>query len=404
MQRCIIIGASHGGAQVSTSLRQHGWKGEIVLVGEEKWLPYHRPPLSKSFLSEDKTIDDILIRPSEAYTNANITTLLGRRAIHIDPISRQVTLNDSTVLDASHIVIATGGQARRLAIPGAELDGVNVLRNAEDVAAIREVGKPGARAVIIGGGYIGLETAASLRALGASVTLLEAEERVLARVTSAAMSAFYQRVHTEEGVDIVTNARVSAIVGADSVSAVELADGRRIAADLVIIGVGIIPSTDLAKAAGLKIDNGIVVNQYAETSAQNIYAVGDCAMHFNPFYERWLRLESIQNTVDQAKIAASAICGNPKTYEALPWFWSDQYDIKLQIAGLSQGYEKIIIRGDLVKSRSVAAFYMRGGRLIACDAINRPLEFMVTKRLLTNKTPVSEHQLRDESFDLKTLL
>jgi len=404
MDRCIVIGASHAAAQLVTSLRQQGWQGGIDLIGEEPWLPYHRPPLSKTFLAESKQIEDILIRPASAYEKAEVTTHLGIRAIGINPDGMSVSLEGGEELQGSHIVLATGGYARRLALPGANLAGVHVLRDASDVHAIKARAHTGASVVIIGGGYIGLETAASLRKLGLKVTLLEAEERVLARVTGPELSRFYQRIHTEEGVEILTGATAAEITGTAEVSGVILSDGRIIEANLVIVGVGIIPATELATEAGIDADNGILIGEDCQTSAANIYAIGDCARQYNTIYQRSLRLESIQNATDQAKVAAAAICGKPTPQPALPWFWSDQYDLKLQIAGLSQGFDDIVIRGDIDTGRSFAAFYFCQGQLIACDAINRPLEFMVAKKLLLEGTQVSPVQVADDATDIKTLL
>lgn len=404
MERCILVGASHASAQMVASLRQHGWDGDIELVGDEPWLPYHRPPLSKTFLAGDKTIEDVLIRPAAAYEKAGVTTHLGMRVTALDPETMSVTLHDNTVMHASHIVLATGGQARRLPIPGADLDGVHVLRNAADVQAIKTRAIAGARVVIIGGGYIGLETAASLNKLGLIVTLLETEERVLARVTGPALSYFYQRIHAEEGVDILTGAMAVSIQGETEVTGVTLSDGREIVADLVIVGVGITPETTLATDAGLAVENGVLVNEFCQTSHQSIYAIGDCSRQYNALYKKRLRLESIQNATDQAKTAAASICGKPEPHVALPWFWSDQYDLKLQIAGLSQGFDDLVIRGNPDAGRSFAAFYFADSKLIACDAINRPLEFMVAKKLLAEGRSVDSAQLCDETVDLKTLL
>jgi 3-phenylpropionate/trans-cinnamate dioxygenase ferredoxin reductase subunit len=387
-----------------TSLRQHGFTGAIDLIGDEPWLPYHRPPLSKTFLADDKRIEDVLIRPAQAYEKADITTRLSTRVTAIDPLARTVTLQDGTALPASHIVIATGGVPRRLPLPGADLEGVYVLRSAADVHAIKKRVSPGGSAVIIGGGYIGLETSASLRKLGLSVTLLEAEERVLARVTGPKLSSFYQRIHGEEGVDILTGAMAVQIDSDTQVTGVSLKDGRQLPADLVIMGVGISPSTSLAANAGLDVDDGILVDEHCQTSAAHIYAIGDCARQFHPLYQRSLRLESIQNATDQAKACAAAICGKPKPRAALPWFWSDQYDLKLQIAGLSQGFDDIVIRGKVEEGRSFAAFYFKAGKLLACDAINRPMEFMVAKKLLAEGTSVDPIALADESTDIKALL
>ena len=405
MQRkCVVVGASHAGAQVAANLRQRAWDGEIRLIGEEPWLPYHRPPLSKTFLAQSQSPNDILIRPQASYAKADIATELSSRVTRIDTENRQVYLEDGSALDFDALVLATGARARALPIPGSELDGVHRLRNAEDVLAIRRRVASGRDAVIVGGGYIGLETAASLRQAGMNVTILEAQSRVLQRVTSAEISAFYQRVHREEGVRILPDARIAEIQGKGSVQAVRLDGQAALPADLVIVGVGVTPETSLAEAAGLDVDDGIVVNEFGETSAPGIYAVGDCTRHYNPIYKRWLRLECIQNATDQAKTVAAALTGNPSPYSALPWFWSDQYDMKLQIAGLSQGADNIVLRGEVARDRSFSAFYFKGARLLACDAVNRPIDFSVSKKIISQGLPVSADAVADESLDLRSLV
>ena len=405
MQRkCVVVGASHAGAQVAANLRQRGWDGEIRLIGEEPWLPYHRPPLSKTFLAQSQSPNDILIRPQASYARADIATELSSRVTRIDTENRQVYLEDGSALDFDALVLATGARARALPIPGSELDGVHRLRNAEDVLAIRRRVASGRDAVIVGGGYIGLETAASLRQAGMNVTILEAQARVLQRVTSAEISAFYQRVHREEGVRILPDARITEFQGKGSVQGVCLDGQAALRADLVIVGVGVTPETSLAEAAGLDVDDGIVVNEFGETSAPGIYAVGDCTRHYNPIYKRWLRLECIQNATDQAKTVAAALNGNPSPYSALPWFWSDQYDMKLQIAGLSQGADNIVLRGEVAHGRSFSAFYFKGARLLACDAVNRPIDFSVSKKIIVQGLPVSADAVADESVDLRSLV
>ena len=403
-KKCVVVGASHAGAQVATNLRQRAWDGEIRLIGEEPWLPYHRPPLSKTFLAQSQSPNDILIRPQASYAKADIATELSSRVTRIDTENRQVYLEDGSALDFDALVLATGARARALPIPGSELDGVHQLRNAEDVLAIRRRVASGRDAVIVGGGYIGLETAASLRQAGMNVTILEAQSRVLQRVTSAEISAFYQRVHREEGVRILSDARITEIQGKGSVQAVCLNGQPALPADLVIVGVGVTPETSLAEAAGLDVDDGIVVNEFGETSAPGIYAVGDCTRHYNPIYKRWLRLECIQNATDQAKTVAAALTGNPAPYSALPWFWSDQYDMKLQIAGLSQGADNIVLRGEVARGRSFSAFYFKGARLLACDAVNRPIDFSVSKKIISQSLPVSADAVADESLDLRSLV
>lgn len=400
-EHCIIIGASHAAAQLISSLRQEGWEGKISLIGDEPYLPYHRPPLSKAFFVGETTEDELLIRAAGFYDKYKVDLLLGSRVTKIDRDAKKITLENGAEISYTKLALTTGARVRKIPFTGCELPGVFYMRDLNDVKQTHEFTGRGKSAVIIGGGYIGLETAASLRKIGMSVTVIEAMSRVLQRVTAPEVSAFYTRIHTEEGVDIRTEAGVDAIVGDKHVEGVRLADGNTVHADLVIIGVGVIPNIELAEAAGLTIDNGIAVDEFATTNDADIVAAGDCTNHYNPIYQRKLRLESVQNATDQAKIAAKSICGKPEAYSALPWFWSDQYDLKLQIAGLSQGFDKVIIRGDSEQSRSFAAFYFCEGRFIAVDAINRPKEFMMSKRALTAGQNVDPLKLPDDSIDIK---
>lgn len=403
-QNCIIVGASHAAAQLVTSLRQQGWEGKITVMGNEYFLPYHRPPLSKAYLSGEKRIDDILIRPPAVYEKAGIRFALGVRVESVDPANHTVTLDDGESISYEKLVLTTGSHVRKLPVPGADLPGVFYLRSISDVEQIRGFVGQGKKAVIIGGGYIGLETAAVLKKLDMDVTILEAMDRVLQRVTTPEISEFYARVHTEEGINIVTNAMASSIEGEKSVQRVVCKDGQSFDADVVIIGIGITPATELAEGAGLEVDNGIVVNEFAQTSDPDIFAAGDCTFHYNPIYDRHIRLESVQNAVDQASVAAAMICGKPKAYNALPWFWSDQFDMKLQIAGLSEGHDKVVVRGDISSGRSFAAFYLKEGRVLAVDAVNKPQEFMMGKRLITGKVEVDQVRLADPDVPMKELL
>jgi 3-phenylpropionate/trans-cinnamate dioxygenase ferredoxin reductase subunit len=400
-EHCIIIGASHAAAQLISSLRQEGWEGKISLIGDEPYLPYHRPPLSKAFFVGEKTEDELLIRAAGFYDKYKVDLLLGSRVTNIDRDAKKITLEDGAEISYTKLALTTGARVRKIPFIGSELPGVFYMRDLNDVKQTHKFTGRGKSAVIIGGGYIGLETAASLRKIGMSVTVIEAMSRVLQRVTAPEVSAFYTRIHTEEGVDIRTEAGVDVIVGDKHVEGVRLADGSTVRADLVIIGVGVIPNIELAEAAGLTIDNGIAVDEFATTNDADIVAAGDCTNHYNPIYQRKLRLESVQNATDQAKIAAKSICGKPEAYSALPWFWSDQYDLKLQIAGLSQGFDEVIIRGDSKQGRSFAAFYFCEGRFIAVDAINRPKEFMMSKRALTAGQNVDPLMLPDDSIDIK---
>ena len=400
-QRCVIVGGSHAAAQLAATLRQEGWSGPVTMLSADMVLPYHRPPLSKGFMCGTDSDDTLLIRPREFYDRHGIAFASGVRAVAIDRQDRQVALDDGTSVNYDKLVLATGAQVRKLSSPGAALRNVFYLRDIADVHALRRAIAPDKRAVIVGGGYIGLEAAASLRKLGMRVTVVEAQSRILQRVTAPEVSAFYSRVHTEEGVEIVTGVSIEAIEGDEAVAAVLLADGRRLDADIVIVGVGVTPATGLAQAAGLTVDNGIVVDEYARTSDPDIFAIGDCSRHFNPIYGRWLRLESVQNATDQARTAALALCAKPTPYRALPWFWSDQYDLKLQIAGLSEGFDYVVLRGDPANGRSFSTFYFSAGRLIAVDAVNRPKDFMLGKRCLAAQQSADPLRIADESIDIK---
>ena len=401
---CVIVGASHAAAELVVSLRRQGWQHPIRVIGDEPYLPYHRPPLSKDYLAGNKELEDILIRPASAYETAGVDLFLGSRVRKIDISSQKVFLERGDSMDYEKLVLTTGSQVRKLPVPGTDLPGVFYLRTLEDVNDIRSSLKQGSKAVIVGGGYIGLETAAVLKQLNMKVTILESQGRILERVTTQDISAFYTRVHEEEGVQILTNASVIRIEGKDKVEKVICGDGQEFDADILIIGIGVTPETALAEDAGLDVDDGILVNEFAETSAPNVLAAGDCTRHHNPIYDRNIRLESVHNAADQAKVAASTICGDAKPYSALPWFWSNQYDMKLQIAGLSEGFDQIVMRGDMTSGRCFAAFYLRQGRVLSVDAVNKPQEFMLGKQLILEKLEVDPAKLADSSLPMKELL
>lgn len=403
-EACVIIGASHAAVQLSASLRQEGWEGDILIIGDEPHTPYHRPPLSKSFLAGEKSIEDIQLRPAAFYEKQNITFKLNCRvdAIHRD--TKTLTLSNGEEISYAKLAICTGSRPRVLPLEGSQLPGAHYLRTATDIEGIQKDVEVGKKAVIVGGGYIGLETAAALRQLGVEVTILEMMDRVLQRVTAPEISAFYTRVHEEEGVTIKTGTAIKAIEGNGKVESVILGDQSRLDADIVIIGAGIVPNVELAEEAGLEVDNGILVNELAQTADPDIVAAGDCTSFPNPVFGRTMRLESVPNAMDQAKSAAASICGKEKVYAAHPWFWSDQYDLKLQIAGLSQDYDKVVIRGDNEQGRSFVAWYLKDGRLLAADCVNRGKEFMAAKRLIQSGQPVDEEKLADDSIDVKELL
>ncbi len=403
-QTCVIIGASHAAAQLGPILRQEGWEGRITIIGDEQYIPYHRPPLSKTFLSGEKSLDDIYIRPQMVYEKADIEFILNTRVDSIDRDKQSLSLSNGESLNYDKLALTVGSRVRKVDLPGVGLGGIYYLRDANDVDQIRAKVGEGKKAVIVGGGYIGLETAAVLRKSGMEVTVLEMMDRVLQRVTAPEISEFYDRVHSEEGVNICCGVGVTAFEGDGDVERVICNDGNVHEADLVVVGVGIVPNVELAEAAGLEVNNGIVVDEFARTTDHDIVAAGDCTFHHNVTYDKDIRLESVQNATDQARVAALTLCGKEKAYDALPWFWSDQYDLKLQIAGLSQGYDEVIIRGDRENSRSFAAFYLKEGIVISVDAVNKAPEFMVGKRLITGKVEVDKTQLADENISMKELI
>ena len=391
-ERAVIVGASHAGAQLAANLRREGWSGEVVLIGDEGGLPYHRPPLSKGYLAGKNGLDDLLIRGADFYEKQHIR-LLNATVDAIHRSAKRVSLSTGDTLAYTKLALCTGARPRRLPTPGVDLPGIHYLRTAADVELIRAAATPGRRVVIVGGGYIGLETAASLCSLGMNVTVLEATERVLERVTAPEVSAFYTRIHNGEGVEIRTHALVEAFSGNGRVQEVVLAGGEPIPADLVIVGVGVVPNTELASAAGLSVDNGIVIDDQARTSDPDIVAAGDCTSHTMARYGSRIRLESVSSAGEQAKIAAATICGKHSAIAALPWFWSDQYDLKLQIAGLNAGYDELLLSGDPSRDRDFSCFYFREGELIAADCVNRPRDFMSSKRAISQQLRVDRSEL-----------
>lgn len=390
--RALVVGASHAGVQVAAGLRQQGWSGEVVVVGDEPALPYHRPPLSKAYLAGTSSLQDLALRKAEFYAKHDIR-LVQSTVTQVDRAAQQVGLNDGTTMGHTHLALCTGGRVRTLDVSGIDLPGVFYLRTFADVESIRALAASGSHAVIVGGGYVGLETAASLRALGLDVTVLEAAERVLERVTAPEVSAFYERVHRDAGVVIRTGAQVSAMAGDQRVREVVLRGGERIPADLVVVGVGLVPNTELAAEAGLYVENGIVIDDLARTSDPRIVAAGDCASHRMARYDRLVRLESVPSAGEQAKTAAATLCGKERPIAALPWFWSDQYDLKLQIAGLNLGYDELVLSGDPSRDRDFTCYYLQQGRLLAADCVNRPRDFLKAKQLISQGLGVDRAQL-----------
>jgi 3-phenylpropionate/trans-cinnamate dioxygenase ferredoxin reductase component len=380
-ERVVIVGAGQAGAQVAVSLRQLGFGGDITLLGEEPHLPYQRPPLSKGYLSGEMALERTWLRSESYYEKHRIDLRLGARAARILRRERTVVTADDQSLGYDALVLCTGTAARRLRLPGVDLPGVFYLRTLADSDAIKAAIRPGARAVIIGGGYIGLEVAASLAKLGAEVVVVEALERVMNRVVAAPVSAFFAAEHARHGVEVVTGAAVSALEGGAHVERVVTVDGRRLAADLVVIGIGALPNDELAREAGLEAENGVVVDAFGGTSDPAIFAAGDLTHHPNELFGRRLRLESVHNAMEQAKAVARAIVGHPGPYADVPWFWSDQYDLKLQIAGVGDPADELLLRGDPA-SRAFSCLHLRDGRLVAIDCVNRGADFLAAKKVI----------------------
>ncbi len=352
-QICVIIGASHAGVNGAFALRKEGWTGKIILFDADKALPYHRPPLSKAYLTRTENIESIALKPRQSYLNSEIELRLGERVMSINREQQTITLESGEQQSYHKLILTLGASPITPPIDGIKnVQNVFSLRNEHDVVQIKSAfaASQQKRVVIIGGGYIGLETAASLKKMGASITILERESRVLARVTAPEISAFFEQLHAQHGVTIFTEKTVASVTsltqGADEMNLkqVHCSDGSHYDADIILVGIGVSANTKLAEQAGIKLDHGILVNASACTSDKNIYAAGDCTYHFNRHYDRYIRLESVQNAVQQAKIAAAAICGKEPVYDTIPWFWSDQFDKKLQMVGLSTGYDEVILR------------------------------------------------------------
>lgn len=384
------------------SLRQKSFAGNIVLAGEEAWLPYQRPPLSKKFLAGELPAERLYFKPAEFYEVPGIDVRLNTRITAVDRERQFVTTRDGERVAYDKLVIATGSSVRHIRVPGDDKKGLHYLRSIDDVTRIRAELGSARRVVIVGAGYIGLEVAAVTRQLGHEVTVVEMEDRVMSRVVSPAVSEFFQAEHRAHGVNLLLSTALDAFEGDSRINAVRTSGDHSIPADLVIAGVGIVPNTELAASAGLELDNGIVVDARCRTSDPNIYAVGDCTSHPNSIYGRRIRLESVHNALEQAKTAAANICGESVEYSQVPWFWSDQYDIKLQIAGLSEGYDEVVVRGEPAR-RSFSCLYLRDGVLIACDAINAPRDFVQSKALIAARQTMATDRLSDASVPLKDL-
>jgi 3-phenylpropionate/trans-cinnamate dioxygenase ferredoxin reductase subunit len=401
--RIIIAGAGHAGGSAAAMLRQLGWKTGITLVGEEPLPPYQRPPLSKAWLTGEADADSLALRPLGFYNDADIELRLGTSVMNIDPVAHQVTFSDGDTMHYAHLILATGSRARRIPLPGIDQTNVLELRTAADADKLKAVLGPGKRLAVVGGGYIGLEAAASARALGCEVTIIELAPRVLARVACEILSDFFQDFHRSQGVTIELGAGVQGLEGNGTVTGVRLADGRVIPCDAALIGVGGVPNEELALEAGIACDGGIVVDLNAATSDRDIYAIGDCTRRPLPLYNRTMRLESVPNALEQAKQAASAICGRPPPAPEIPWFWSDQYDLRLQIVGLPFDTTEIVVRGDVAAGKFALFHLTEDGTVQAVEAVNASTEFMGGRRIIQRRKKLTAARIADMSVTMQEL-
>ena len=400
----IVVGAGQAGLQMVESVRRGGYDGRLTLIGDEDYLPYQRPPLSKQYMSEDMSDERLLFRPADYYEKKDVELILGAQVSAIDTQARTITVAGK-IRQYTKLALVTGASVRRIPVPGAELEGVCYLRSVADARYIRTRLSAGPqRVVAIGGGFIGLEMAASARELGHTVTVIEAQDRLMARVVAPLVSDYFRDLHVSHAVEILLHASVSRIERSNDGSlAVVLTDERSIPADLVVVGIGSIPHSELAEAAGLICNNGIVVDEFAQTSDPNVVAAGDCTMHKNARLEISHRLESVQNAVDQAKVAAATLLGESKPYEQIPWFWSDQFAAKLQMVGSSVGFDRTVLRGS-PRDGEFSVFYFNHDALIGVDSINRPSDHVISRKLLAAGTVVPDEVIVDIEQNLKALL
>jgi 3-phenylpropionate/trans-cinnamate dioxygenase ferredoxin reductase subunit len=398
-----IVGAGHAGFQAAASLRQHGYGGRVCLINDEAGLPYQRPPLSKAYLKGEGRPDSLMFRPDKFYREQNIE-LIADRAASIDRGARRLWLASGGSLDYGHLVLATGARNRLLDIPNANLPDVRYLRTLDDSEALRRRLVPGQRVVVIGAGFIGLEFAATARIRGLEVDVVELGTRVMARAVTAEISDYFQDRHSAAGIRIQLGVQATSIEGDGAkVTGVSLSDGRHLAADLVVVGVGVLPNVELADHAGLPVAAGIIVDAQLRTADPAISAVGDCALFASPRFGGSLRLESVQNATDQARCVAARLTGDPKAYDGLPWFWSDQGDDKLQIAGLTTGYDHVVVRGERAQ-RSFSAFCYRSGQLVGIESVNRASDHVFGRKILAMNRSIPPAQAGDPGFDLKAAL
>ena len=399
----VIIGTGLAGFQTAASLRAAGYQEPVTLIGEEPHIPYQRPPLSKGFALGTQDRESIELRPHKFYQDHRINLIANERAVAVETVRRQIRLRSGSPIQYDKLVLAVGASNRLLPVPGAELDGVLYLRSLDEAVFLKQRLASAQNVIVVGGGFVGLELAAVASSFGKSVTVIEALPHLMSRVVAPIISEYFDALHTSKGVKVLCGSSVNEITGArGKVNSVALNDGKERDADLVLVGIGVVPNTDLALGANLSASNGIAVNEFLQTQDENIFAIGDCAEHPCTFADARLRLESVQNAADQAQCVAATITGRRESYRSLPWFWTDQFDIKLQMAGISHGHDRIVTRGSR-ESKRLSVFYFKGNRLTAVDSVNRPLDHMIGRKLIAAGTAVTPEQAADENFDLKTL-
>ena len=403
MKNLVIVGGGQSAAQCVLTLKRNDFKNKITLISEEKHIPYQRPPLSKEYLSGEVALERVYMKSKEFYDQNNVEIISSTKVIAIDRNKKSLTLSNTENLQYENLVLATGSRVRKLEVEGSHLSNINYLRTIEEADQLKKYFKLGKKLVVIGAGYIGLEVAAAAIKKGLGVTVIEMDDRVMKRAVDPIISKYFDSLHRSKGAEIILNAALERFEGRKQVEKVICSNGKILEADGVVVGVGIIPNQEIAKSAGLKCNNGIVVDKFGRTEDPFIFACGDCTNHPNPSLNKNLRLESVHNALEQAKTVAFSLIGKPEKYDQIPWFWSDQYEEKLQIVGLSGDHDEIVTRGSMAE-RNFMLFFLKKGELIAINSVNNPKEFLISKKLVANKLKISSDVLCDQSTDLKNLL
>ena len=403
MNNLVIIGTGQSAAQCALTLRRNMFKDNITMIGEEKHLPYQRPPLSKEFLSGEVSLERVFMKSKEFFDQNDVTIFTSTPVISIDRNKKILSLSNQEDLTYNKLVIATGSRVRKLNVEGSSLKNISYLRSIEDANRLKEYFKFGKKLVIVGAGYVGLEVAATAVKKGINVTLIEMENRIMSRTVDPVISKYFDSLHRQNGVEIFLEAALEKFEGKDAVERVICSNGQIIEADGVLIGVGILPNQELAESAGLNCNNGILVDEFGRTEDTSIFACGDCTNHPNAYLNKNLRLESVHNALEQAKTVAMSLLGKQEKYNQVPWFWSDQYDKKLQIVGFSDDHDELVIRGS-IEEDNFMLFFLKEGKLIAVNAVNNPKEFLICKKLVANRQKISSDAISNQSVDLKELL